>query len=266
MRFEKSRFGIKGSFVIAAICRDGIILASETRANVFDKTDANQEPIAYYDGIQKIFPVGSSAIAETGQGLILNVFFSAIFSQFTRDLRAALPVNRLLPVFLNYCEQSLPLDATSEVKKQKLFSAGYIGSHPTICYFNQDQPGIPFGYVQDSGFIESAVTILTQHARELPTMSAEEVTNLAIQAIETYAAEGERWKTIGGPINVLLVAKEGCRWLVKNSPTVGWKYIQDLVTAYQMGELKINPIPPADKEQLESLLATVPKQRPDGSS
>jgi len=266
LRFENCQFGLKGSFVIAAICKDGIILASEARANIFDKTDENQEPIAYYDGIQKIFPVGSTAIAETGQGLILNVFFSAIVCQFTRDLRVSLHVNQLLPAFVSYCEQKLPRVAVSEVKKQKLFSAGYVGSHPTICYFNQDQPAAPFGCVQDSGFIQSAVTLLTQYAEELPTISAERVTDLAIQAIKTYAAKGDRWKTIGGPIDVLLVSGEGCHWLEKNSLTTDWKYIQDLIAAYRARELEITLIPPADREQLEDLLATVSERRPDDPS
>jgi len=149
-----------------------------------------ENPSRIMMGYRRYSPIGSSAIAETGQGLILNVFFSAIVSQFTRNLRVTLQVNQLLPAFLNYCEQRLPPGATLEIKKQKFFSAGYIGSRPTICYFNQDQPGAPFGCVRDSGFIESAVTLFTQYAEELPTMSAEGVTDLAIQAIETYGAEG----------------------------------------------------------------------------
>lgn len=266
MHLGDCRAILKGSFVIAAICKDGIVLASESRANIFDKTDENQEPIAYYNGIQKIFPVGSAAMAETGQGLILNVFFSTIVSQFTQELRVDLRVNQLLPAFISYCEQRLPPSAVSEVKRQKLFSAGYIESHATICYFNQDQPDAPFGCIQDSGFIQSDITLLTEYAQELPTMPANKVMDLAIEAIETYAAKAERWKTIGGPIDVLLVSEKGCRWLGKNSPTKDWKYIQDLIIAYRAGELEINLIPPADREQLENLLATVPERKPDGPS
>ncbi len=255
--------GLRGSFVIAAICKDGIILASESRANIFDKTDENQEPLAYYDGIQKIFPVGSAAIAETGQGLILNAFFSAIVSEFTQALRVDLRVNQLLPAFVKYCEKKLPAAAFSEVKRQKLFSAGYIDSHPTICYFNQDQPDAPFGCIQDSGFIQSDVTLLTKYAEELPTMPTERVTGIAIEAIETYGAEGDRWKTIGGPIDVLLVAEEGYRWIEKNSPTKDWKYVQDFIAAYREGKVEINLIPPADRERLENLLTTVQERRPN---
>jgi len=258
--FEEYQIAIRGSFVIAAICKDGIILASESRANIFDRRDKNREPIAYYDGIQKVFPVRSAAIAATGQGLILNVFFSTIISHFAQSLRVTLGAKQLLPVFVSYCEQKLPPAAGSELKKQKLFSAGCVGGHPTICYFNQDQAGVPFGCIEDSGFIQSDVTLLAQYDTELPAMSAERVAELAIRAIKTYAAEGDRWKTIGGPIDVLLVSEDGCHWLHKNSLTVEWKCIQDLVAAYWAGELEITPIPPADRRQLEDLLGTVSEQ------
>jgi hypothetical protein len=95
--------GVKGSFVIAAICKDGIIIASDSRGNVFDKRDKQQIPIAYFDTIQKIFPIGSNAIAETGQGLILNVFVSAIVKDFMTHT-SYIAVDKLLPTFIEYCE------------------------------------------------------------------------------------------------------------------------------------------------------------------
>lgn len=140
---------LKGSFVIVAICRDGIILASESRANIFDKTDKEQRPIAYYDGIQKIYPIGSVAMAETGQGLIMNVFFSEIVNQFVQATGSSLRADQLLPMFISYCERQYPFMAVQEIKKQKLFSAGYINNHPTICYFNPDQPQGAFGCIED---------------------------------------------------------------------------------------------------------------------
>jgi hypothetical protein len=251
-----SRLLLKGSFVIAAICRDGIVLASESRANIFDKTDREQKPIAYYDGIQKLFPIRSVAMAETGQGLILNVFFSAFVSQFAQATLTNLKVDELLPMFINYCEQQFPL-ASQEIKKQKLFSAGYINNRPTICYFNIDQPQGPFGCIQDSGFIESDQSLLAEYASQLSSLSAQKLATVAKEAIQSYASHGERWKTIGGSIDVLLVTRNRCRWLDK-SPTRNWKYIQDMIRDYRDGKLQLNLIPPATRKQLDDLLATVP--------
>ena len=149
LHLDPCRLLLKNSFVIVAIRKDGIILASESRANIFDKTDREQKPIAYYDGIQKIYPIGSVAMAETGQGLILNAFFSAIVNQFTQATSSSLRADQLLPVFISYCEQQFPSEAVNEIRRQKLFAAGFIDGHPTICYFNERQPNGPFGCIKD---------------------------------------------------------------------------------------------------------------------
>lgn len=90
---------VKGSFLIAAICKDGIVLASDSRGNIFDRSDRDETPIAYFDANQKIFPVGRHAIADTGQGLILNVFFSAIVRSSARATQTFRWIDSYQPSF-----------------------------------------------------------------------------------------------------------------------------------------------------------------------
>ena len=99
--------------------------------------------------------------------------------------------------------------------------------------------------------------MLAKYAEKLPSLPVERVATLSKDAIESYAGEGDRWKTIGGPIDVLLVTKTCCRWLEKNSLKRNWKYIQDLIREYRDGKLELNVIPPATSGHLEDLLATV---------
>lgn len=248
------RFNIKGSFVIAAICKNGIMVAAESRANIFDKTDEKKEPIAYYDTEQKLFPIDHSrVIAQTGQGLILNVFFSAIVGKISNVL-AKPQIDKLLPTFMAYHQKNYPEAFVNELKKQILFAAGYINSHPTICYFNIQQAQ-PYGCIQDSGFIESAPTILKEH--DISILSCEEAADLAEKAIQKYASEDKRWKTIGGPVSIVQITQDDCKWL-KNEPCEQkWVYIQDFVRDYQSGNVDINLIAPATKQQLDDLLQTV---------
>lgn len=237
--------------MIAIICQDGIIMASESRANIFDKTDKKQEPIAYYDTEQKVFPFGNCAIAQTGQGLILNVFFSAVVKRFSNW--PVLPRN-VIPAFLDYCSRSFPVEFVKEVRKQKLIAAGYTGNQPTICYFNEAQTP-PLGCIQDRGYIQSAPTILQNHNASI--MSADEATDLAEKAIQGYAEEGDRWKTIGGPVRILLITKEGCQWIKNTPPEQKWTYIKDFAKDYRSGKVEVNLIPPASKGRLDELLSNV---------
>ena len=78
------------------------------------------------------------------------------------------------------------------------------------------------------------------------------------KAIQSYAKKGDRWKTIGGPISVLLIAKGGLSWIENEPSRQRWTYIQDLINDYKAGKTALHIIPPATREQLDNLLATVP--------
>ncbi|MCL5029772.1 MAG: hypothetical protein M1480_12240 [Bacteroidetes bacterium] len=254
-----SCLSVEGSFVIAAICKDGIIIASDSRANIFDKRNQLQEPIAYFDSIQKIYPIGINAIAETGQGLILNLFFSAIIKSYKANT-VSLTIENLLPSFINYCKNNYPPELFREMRKQKLFATGYIGTMPTICYYNEDQPTGSFGCIQKSGFIESDSTLLYEYRNQLDKMSSDEVADLAIKAINDYAKNNDNWKTIGGQINVLLVTPQGTKWVKNMPPPQRWTYIQDFIGDFINGDVKINLIEPTTIEQLKNLFLSVPKK------
>jgi len=76
---------IKGSFVIAAICKDGIIVASDSRGTLKNREGRR---IAYYDANQKIFPIGDKLIADTGYASLNDAkvsFLSALMSRFSHS-------------------------------------------------------------------------------------------------------------------------------------------------------------------------------------
>lgn len=254
---NRIRVGSRGSFIIAAICQDGILIVSESRANIYDKSDQNQKPIAYYDSCQKIFPFDTVAMAETGHGLILNVFFSEIRNDFSRALVRQPPTQELLPEFMRYCHRIYPPQAFAQLQEQKLFAAGFSGEHPVICYFNKDQEPGPFACIQDNGFIQSAPTLFSNYQKSLTSMSCEEAAKVASNAIEEYASVGDRWKTIGGPHDALHVSKDSCRWIKKSTPVFHWKTIQEFARDYWKGIAKLTLIPPATKADLEELISTI---------
>ena len=253
---QKSTLDEDSSCVISAICRDGLIVAAESRANIFDPKDPSHTPLAYYDTRQKIFPVGAAAIAETGQGLIDNVFFAALIEDFSHRITEHPRIDNLLPLFLDYCRKSMPPAVFLEIRKQKLFAAGYDGSNPVVSYFNEKQPNESFGYLT-SGILSSGKISLTKPTEELQNLSVQEATQLSQEAIHAYAAEGERWKTMGGPIDVLCLTPSGSQWIEKNTPDQTYTYTKELVTAYQQGQLQLTLIPPTTQGQLEAFLSTV---------
>ncbi|MBL4658663.1 MAG: hypothetical protein JKX73_11725 [Flavobacteriales bacterium] len=240
-----NRLGISGSFVIAAIGSDGIILASESRANIFDRNDHLQSPIAYYDTIQKVFPKENFAVAETGQGVIANVFFSSIIEDFYQKLESCEPKD-VLKAFIEYVNKFVPKEIQQELFRQKLFSGGYFNSEPTICYFNNvQQPN--FGCITD-GFIQSDKTIFGDSYSI--NMTCQELSDLAVSSITEYASHHDRWKTIGGPISVLKIIELDTEWILNEPECQRWKYVNEFKESIKRKEVNISLVEPNTIEDL----------------
>lgn len=250
MENKNTKIGIRGSFFIGAICNDGIIIAAESRGNIFDKRDDSKTPLAYFDDIQKIFPIEKKCIAETGQELIGNYFFSHICREFYRRTSPKIPIDDLLPEFIQFCERHMLGEIFQELKNQKLIAAGYKNDLPTLCYFDINVD--PNFKCINNGLIESDITLLKGY--DTGDLSCKEVAELAEKAIQEYASINDRWKTIGGPISILKITVDNIEW-VKNEPTYNeWTKSEDFIEDYQKGMVEITPIPPFDKEQLDEFL------------
>src|SRR5215475_1057191 len=86
---------VKGSFVIAAICKDGIVVASDSRGTLKDRRGRR---IAYYELNQKIFPIGHKLIADTGYASLNDPkisFLSALMSRFAQDSLSQVDIHQL---------------------------------------------------------------------------------------------------------------------------------------------------------------------------
>lgn len=242
-------FKISGSFVITAIGSDGIIMASEARANIFDRRDIKQEPIGYFDTIQKVFPKNNMAIAETGQGVIADVFFSALINDFYTKLDNC-SADNILPSLIDYANSFLPKEIHHDFFNQKLFSAGYHNSIPTICHFNNQQ--IPNLGCITEGYIQSDKTIFGD--KYSSKMNCRELAQLADEAIKEYASHFDRWKTIGGPTSVLQITQSKTEWLLNQPVTPKWTYVHEFIADYKSKSVSINLIEPYTKEDLHAIL------------
>jgi len=245
----KNNVGVKGSFVIAAICQDGIIVATESRANIYDKSKAEQIPLAFFDTIQKVFPIDRFAIAETGQGVIGNVFFSTVIRDFSSSVIISKPQN-LLSIFLDYSKQTMPAEIFAELQNQILFSAGYDDGEPYIGYFNKNQqPAI--GLVNGSGLIESDKTIVTE--TDFSEILCEIAADMLIEAIDKYAEIDDRWKTIGGPISVLKITEESTDWIRNEPEFQRWDFVPQMIEEYKRDNSIIQLISEEYQDKIDDL-------------
>lgn len=238
-----------GSFVIAAVCKDGILIAAESRNTI---KNLNGKDLAYYDGVQKVFPVGRSAIAYTGSGFIQNLDFGALVSAFNASITIDIPLKELLPRFINFCDSVLPVEARKQVRSQSLIAAGYIDGQPGACYYNEKQTEGP-KTACNLGLVSSDTTILDEYKQQLRSMNYIQLAKLINKAIPDYARRTGALD-IGGPIYIFGIFNDYSRWVDTSPGERQWNNLHEFAAAYRKGAINLHLLPGAAKDEVEELI------------
>lgn len=245
-------YQIGGSIFIAAICKDGIIVVSDSRGSVLDKRRGAGAPIAYFDGIQKIFFVGDRAVVNTGQGFIgtmpIRKLWERTFAEFPR-----ISMESFLPrAFEISTSQEASPDALALLKKHRIALAGFRERRPAICYYDGDEE---FGCTND-GFVQSSPTTFRNFRDRLPSMTMAEATTLAKQSMVDYiTADPKRKLTMGGDFHVAQVTMTGPSWTPPKPTGRRWNNADEFIAALRGGQVPLTLVPPATRMDLEELLS-----------
>jgi len=242
-------YKIGGSFLIVTTCKDGILIAADSRSTI---SDSLGKKLAYYDGVQKIFPIGNFALAYTGQEIIQNIYFGAIVDSYVSTIKDEISLDKLLPSFLSYTDSHLPITASLQVRRQMLITAGFIDGKHVSSYYNEAQtigPKTEFGL----GFISSDITILDEKKKYLKSMKPEDVAVLIRRAIEKYA-ETNNFCDIGGQIYVLYISRNNFRWIGPEPITRKWDYFHEFAQAYWNNKIYLHLLPGVDRNEVDELI------------
>lgn len=241
--------------MIGISTKSGIVLAAESRGNVFDLCDFERKPMAYYDSEFKVFnfqkfPIG---ITTTGAGLIAGLFTSKIiedFIQYHEERFCSINPTQVLPILINeYISKQLPCMATS-IKSQMFIIGGYLNEQQYLCFFNSRQ-NPNFGCV-DYGYISSDRPEI-DIPNDIKNITMDEAINFSIKVIENYASKGERYKTIGGPIDVLVIKPNACCWYQRKNTLLKLNNLNQFKTLFESGRLELIYIPPYSRQDVENL-------------
>jgi 20S proteasome alpha/beta subunit len=241
---------IKGSFVIAAICRDGIIVASDSRGML---KDSQGQRIAYYDTNQKIFPIGNKLIADTGYASLNDgklSFLSALMFRFSRSPLSRADVDQLPNSYFKYASIVLSRAGADSAKLQTLVFAGYEKNRPILCiYEGESNHAIK---CPNSGYLSSP----HQHIFELENASAlsfGEAAEIMRQTIDDYAAAVQPG-SVGGPVVVRTITPSGSKWFETPPDWPAWEAFTDLSEDYRNNRILFHLMPGIKKEQLDKVI------------
>ncbi len=241
---------IKGSFVIAAICKDGIIVASDSRGTLKNHQGRR---IAYYDVNQKIFPIGKSVIADTGYASLNDPkisFLSALMSDFASNLRAHTGVEQLPTSYFRYVNATLPANGADSAKVQTLMFAGYEASRPVLCIYKGESSRKMM--CRSSGYFASP-NIEIGGLERVSSLSFGQAARIMRRAISDYAAAISPGP-VGGPVVVRVITPLRAEWFGAHPRWPNWSSFDDLAKDYQASRVRFHLLPGATKSDLDALV------------
>jgi 20S proteasome alpha/beta subunit len=241
---------VKGSFVIAAICKDGIIVASDSRGMLKDREGRR---IAYYDINQKIFPVGNKLIADTGYASLDDPklsFLSALMFRFAKSPLARVQIDQLPNSYFKYTSAVLPATGATSARVQTLIFAGFKKNRPLLCLYQGESNRTT--KCRSSGYISSPRQQIVG-LRKVPSLSFQEAAHLMQQAIEDYAAAVQPG-SVGGPVVVRTITPSSSAWLDKPPCWPSWETFGDLAKDYKTDRVLFQLMPGVNKAQLDILI------------
>ena len=241
---------IKGSFVIAAICKDGIIVASDSRGTLKDREGRR---IAYYDINQKIFPIGDKLIADTGYASLNDAkvsFLSALMSRFSHSPLSQVDVDQLPNSYFKYVSIALPAAGAESAKLQTLIFAGYDKTRPMLCvYEGESSRAIK---CRNSGYLSSPHEQIFKFGN-VSSLSFESAAQIMKQTIDDYAAAVQPG-LVGGPVIIRTITTSGSTWFRSLSHWPTWEAFTDLAEDYKNNRVPFHLMPGINKEQLDKLI------------
>lgn len=241
---------VKGSFLIAAICKDGIIVASDSRGTLKDRQG---RPTAYYDINQKIFPMGNKLIAATGYSSLNDPnisFLSALMSLFAGNSLSRVEVDELPDSYFKYASLVLPLAGAKSAKVQTLVFAGFERSRPMVCLYDGASSGATV--CRSSGYVSSPRQRVI--GLEKPSsLSFQEAAHVMQRTIDDFAAAVQPG-SVGGPVVIRTITRSTSRWLDKPPLWPNWRTFIDLADDYKSQRVLFHLMPGMSKAQLDTLI------------
>ena len=241
---------IKGSFVIAAICRDGIIVASDSRGTLKDHQGRR---IAYYDINQKIFPIGDKLIADTGYASLNDPkisFLSALMSNFAASPTSRVAVDILPDSYFAYASRVLPASGAASARLQTLFFSGFKNGQPMLCMYqgetNRQTKCRLSGYLSSPGQTISRL-------ENVGSLSFEQAARIMRKTIDDYAAAVQPG-SVGGPVVIRTITKATSAWFETPPQWPNWQSFADLAQDYKNDRIPFHLMPGIAKVQLDALI------------
>ena len=239
---KDSQFYTSGTYIISAICKDGVVLAVDSKAiiNVPGKGDAI---CGYYDSEPKIYQIRNCIVAFKGPLNLNGVFLAKYITEFRETLYEDMDVSDCIVRFANFIHSKYK-DAESDFSNLNILGISNFGNRLRVCHaIAKEYRSI---YSDDKGVLSSNKgshfgfdSLSKYNADYCIKRSCDEIGKLMESEINSYAKR-ENDLGVGGKIIIAKITKDNKIIWNKNKPNPHrWMTEKDLLKDYKNRKLKI---------------------------
>ena len=234
----KAQFVFHGSYFVAAICRDGIVIGADTRQSISKafSSDIENEVVAFYDTSQKIYPMNGYAMAVMGNATSFSDTNWRYF--YIKEFRKYMVKQKTLDLdikyFFDFLKNNYP-KAYKDFLDNVLAFASFDNGMPTIFATGGGRkPKLITGY----GFItlDPLMNFDSYYNNEDSCIT---MAKKIEKAILEYAEKNKKTDVIGGPITVLKISYNNEQtWLTPIPLDEGYCNFKEFFKAESEGRVK----------------------------
>ncbi|MBK5270039.1 MAG: hypothetical protein JJE22_03400 [Bacteroidia bacterium] len=249
-----SVYSQKGTVIVAAVAKNGIIIAADSRAII----GANNHFVAYIDSVSKILRLKDFPIAHAGHSTLNGKIIDQILVEYNKTHPQPKDVELTFKDFLKYMYEKYKIDSSEMFigggyySNGKSFLIGFTGTHGDIYYD---------GFIiSDSSSILSKYLIPYQKSADY---TCEQLRPIIENTINNYAIKAGKTDEIGGPISVVKITdKNKIIYLQNDFSKPRYKDFTELVHLIQSHVIKLTPIVVDGEKKAINLLKLNPAYKP----
>jgi hypothetical protein len=217
-----------GTYQIAAICSDGIVMGADSLSSI---VKPNGEIAAYYGGVQKVFPFKNFAVSSSGAHFIYPYYLYWYYKQFQEIGGNKKVFQENLQAFVDYLGKVHPKIQPIILARNKIIYGGYEGEIPVLCITTQGK----YSCVKTKGFISEDDRCDFKYDSKLTCAeAAKQIERSIINYVDQYKKEAE----INKHISVLKIAPGNIfSWELNPPQKQAWETWDDFIEAYMHNKI-----------------------------
>lgn len=253
--FQKNEHKIdgkpRGTLIVSLICKDGILIASDSRASFTIGKGENEKVYAYVENEQKIFTLTNFKLGMSGVSMLGKKYLSEITKDFNKKYGRDNTIEYSFGQFIKYLNTELNVNDSTIFEENQFIVAGYENSNPVTLGFSSKGKvteerlgGLIHSDAKFEGYLSKPTNL---------ELTCKNIAPLLEAAIYKFAEDRKDYK-IGGPINIIQILPDNTFVEIKPLKTITFKNYKEFAEAIINDKLKVEYLYSDSEEFLKKTL------------